>query len=174
MLGLNLTQLATKIGVTEGYLSKLENNRSQASMATLHRLTRALNTNMSALFSTSPSGDDGVLVVRANERPRLVTGRGRAKERITLERLIPSGPGHLMQINVHVVPVGGGSLEAITHDGQEFGYVLAGAFELTVNSRSVELAPGDAFYFASVRKHSYRNVGNVEARILWVNTPPTF
>ncbi len=174
MLGLSLYEVGERIGVTEGYLSKLENNRSQASMATLHRLVGALGMNMSELFATS--SDDGlpITVVRASNRPKLVTGHRRAGNQVTLERLVPGSPGQLLQINIHVIAPGGGSLEPIRHDGQEFGFTLAGLVEITVDNHSIRIGEGDSFHFDSSLAHSYRNVGDTEARILWVNTPPTF
>nr|BAH89373.1 XRE family transcriptional regulator [uncultured bacterium]BAH89468.1 XRE family transcriptional regulator [uncultured bacterium]BAH89700.1 XRE family transcriptional regulator [uncultured bacterium]BAH90185.1 XRE family transcriptional regulator [uncultured bacterium] len=120
MLGLSLCEVGERIGVTEGYLSKLENNRSQASMATLHRLVGALGMNMSELFATS--SDDGlpITVVRAGNRPKLVTGHRRAGNQVTLERLVPGSPGQLLQINIHVIAPGGGSLEpASRHESGE-------------------------------------------------------
>lgn len=174
LLGISLAELGEKIGVTEGYLSKLENDRSQASMATLHKLVQALGTNMSELFATTPDDSGPVLVVRQNERAKLVTGHRRAGNRVTLEKLVPSGPGFLLQINIHVVAAGGGSSEPISHSGQEFGYVLSGTLEITVDGHKVVLEEGDSFYFESPLPHSYQNLGANEARILWVNTPPTF
>ncbi len=70
--------------------------------------------------------------------------------------------------------LGGGSLEPIRHDGQEFGFALAGLVEITVDNHSIRIGEGDSFHFDSSLAHSYRNVGDTEARILWVNTPPTF
>ena len=174
MLGLSLADVAKQTELTEGYLSKLENNRSQASMAALHRVTAALGTNMSELFATDANADSPVSIVRRDGRPRLVTGHQRAGNQVILEKLVPGNTGQLLQINIHVIAPGGGSLEPISHDGQEFGYVLAGSIELTVDEHPVDVSEGDSFYFDSSLPHGYRNVGQIEARILWVNTPPTF
>ncbi|WP_334173839.1 cupin domain-containing protein [Pseudoxanthobacter sp.] len=172
--GLSLSELGHRIGVTEGYLSKLENGRSQASLATLHKLVGALDTNMSALFAAPPDGEEAVTVVRAGERPRLETGHPRAGNKVVLERLVPHRHDQLLQINIHVIPPGGGSPDFISHGGQEFGYVLAGAFTLIVDGHERRLGEGDSFSFDSQLPHGYRNDGRQEARVLWVNTPPTF
>jgi uncharacterized cupin superfamily protein len=37
-----------------------------------------------------------------------------------------------------------------------------------------DLAQGDSFSFPSHLTHTYRNPGTNVARVLWVNTPPTF
>ena len=52
--------------------------------------------------------------------------------------------------------------------------MLEGRLELVVDGVSYTLFPGDAFSFRSELAHSYSNSGAVTARILWVNTPPTF
>ena len=174
MLGLSLVEVAERAGVTEGYISKLENNRSQPSMSTLHRLVSVLGMNMSELFARSSDDDAPVVIVRRTSRPTLITGHRRAGNQVTLERLVPGAPGQLLQVNIHVIASGGGSPEPIRHEGQEFGLVLAGAVEITVDKHLVQLCEGDSFYFDSALPHGYRNIGEIEARVLWVNTPPTF
>ena len=54
-------------------------------------------------------------------------------------------------------PPGGGSEGVIQHEGEEFGYVLDGEIELTVDNRNYQLREGDSFYFRSERPHSYNN-----------------
>jgi quercetin dioxygenase-like cupin family protein len=52
--------------------------------------------------------------------------------------------------------------------------LLDGEIELTVDNRSYQLREGDSFYFRSERPHSYINNQKKVARVLWVNTPPSF
>ena len=87
---------------------------------------------------------------------------------------MPSSPGNLLQANVHVVSSGGGSKEQISHGGQEFGYVLKGSLQLIACDETNEISAGGAFSFNSSLPHCYHNVGDIIARIVWVNTPPTF
>jgi transcriptional regulator with XRE-family HTH domain len=174
VLGLSLEELGARIGLTEGYLSKIENDRATPSMAALHRLVQALGINMNAMFGTLQHDASEVFVLRRNDRQRMETGHRRSGNHVVLEQLVPSGPEYLLQINIHVIEVGGGSLELISHKGQEFGYVLEGSLELLVETNVVALEAGDAFYFNSELGHGYRNTGSATVRILWVNTPPTF
>ena len=62
----------------------------------------------------------------------------------------------------------------IKHEGEEFGYLLDGEIELIVDKKKYQLRPGDSFFFRSERPHSYTNNRKKVARILWLNTPPTF
>ncbi|MER9204017.1 cupin domain-containing protein [Mesorhizobium sp. M0933] len=172
--GLSLTELGLKIGVTEGYISKLENDRSQASMGTLHKLATALKTTISDLYANVSGSQGSVFTVRSSERPKLVTGHRRAGNRVVLEKLIPNGPGYLMQAAIHVIAPGGGNPEPLSHGGQEFGLILQGTLELHVDAEMVVLEEGDSFYFESHRPHWYKNLSEKETRVLWANTPATF
>jgi uncharacterized cupin superfamily protein len=93
---------------------------------------------------------------------------------IQLESLIPSAAGHLLSGYINHIEVGGCSQEDLEHEGEEFGFVLEGQVELTVAGRHYQLGAGDSFHFRSERPHAYRNTGTAVARILWINTPPTF
>jgi transcriptional regulator with XRE-family HTH domain len=172
--GLSLEELGERVHLTQGYLSKIENDRAVPTIATLHRIVEVLGININSLLSEVYSPENPVFVMRRSERPKLVTGHRRAGNRVVLEQLVPSGPQYFMQVNVHVISKGGGSNEPISHRGQEFGYVLSGTLELSVNGNRVELSEGDSFYFDSSLGHSYRNIGNSQAKVVWVNTPPTF
>ena len=52
--------------------------------------------------------------------------------------------------------------------------LLDGEIELTVAGRDYTASAGDSFLFRSERPHSFRNKGTCEARVVWINTPPTF
>lgn len=174
MLGLSLKEVAARANLTEGFLSKIENDRANPTMATLHRLVLALDTNMSSLFAATEHGDSEVFVLPAAARPIIETGHRRTGNNVRLEKLVPTGAEYLLQINIHVVAPRGGSEELIRHKGQEFGFVLQGALELMVEKGTYQLKEGDSFYFNSELGHGYRNKGTETARVLWVNTPPTF
>jgi quercetin dioxygenase-like cupin family protein len=53
-------------------------------------------------------------------------------------------------------------------------YLLEGLLELSVDGRDHLIQLGDSFHFNSELPHGYRNPGTVVAKVLWVNTPPTF
>jgi quercetin dioxygenase-like cupin family protein len=67
-----------------------------------------------------------------------------------------------------------GSGDSYTHDGEEFIYVLRGDLSITVGSDEYCLKTGDSFYFESATPHRWKNSGQKETLLLWVNTPPTF
>lgn len=169
--GLRLRELAERVGCSESMLSKIENGKVNPSLTLLHRLSGALDLTIASLFTDLPA--DGP-VSRAGKRPIIEVDRLRQGPGIVLERLVPYTDGHLLQANIHIIAPGGSSAGAITHRGEEIGYVLEGTVELTIDESVYELSTGDSFCFRSDRPHSYRNTGTSTARVLWVNTPPTF
>lgn len=170
-LGARLKDVAEAANCSESLLSKLENNKIRPSLNMLARICDALHLTIGQLFET-PDAEETV-VVREDARVvvDLDAGAGRG---VRMERLIPYSKGHLLQSSVHVIAPGAGSDGLVTHDGEEVGYVLSGTVELALADRTYRVSAGDSFIYRSEVPHGYRNVGEDEARILFVNTPPTF
>lgn len=173
MHGLSLRELATKIGCSESFVSKVENDKARPSLAMLHRFASALNINIASLFS-GVDHNHPVSITSADSRCIIQTCTADGRSAVRLERLIPSGPNSLLDANIHCVEPGGESEGTIEHEGEELGFLLEGELELEVQGVVYRLKPGDCFYFHSRLPHSYRNHGTTTARVLWVCTPPTF
>jgi transcriptional regulator with XRE-family HTH domain len=169
---LRLRELADMVNLSESMLSKIENNRIKASEPTLAKLAEALGASVAYLL-TNDNSISG-LVGRRGTRPVINSasyGRGVG---IKMERLIPYSKGHLLQANIHVVAPGGHTNGPIRHQGEEMGLVLEGKLELQIGRQKYELSKGDSFHFESHLPHSYKNIGVRTARIVWVNTPPSY
>jgi transcriptional regulator with XRE-family HTH domain len=169
---MTLRAVADAAGCSESLLSKIENGKASPSLPMLHRLVQALDTNIGWMFE-EVDGDEGI-VFRRGSRPMIALDPLRRGEGISLERVIPYSPGHVLQCNIHHIEIDGESAGPIQHAGEEVGYVLTGEIELIVDEKSYRLAAGDSFVFRSELPHYYRNAGSAPASIFWVNTPPTF
>ena len=170
--GLTLKEVAKAARCSESFVSKLENDKASPSFAMLHRLTEVLGANVAVLFAAPD--EIGGLISRPGNRPVIVTDRLRMGKGIRLERLIPYSHSYLLQGNIHHIDSGGQSDGNIVHSGEEVGYVIEGEIELTVDGRTYWVTQGDSFHFRSELPHGYRNVGSKPARVIWINTPPTF
>lgn len=170
--GLSLKEVAAKAECSEGYVSKIENDKVAPSLSMLHRIVGVLGINLAYLFETNE--EDSQVVSQKGRRPVMDLDPLRQGQGLRLERVLPYSDKHLLQCNIHIVEPGGTSEGQITHEGEEIGLVLEGEVELLLEDKVYQLNPGDAFYFWSTRPHGYRNAGTTTARIFWVNTPPTF
>jgi transcriptional regulator with XRE-family HTH domain len=171
--GLRLKDVAEAAGLSLSLISKIENNRVSPSLSTLHRLAKALGTSVSALFTMDETLDK--VVHRPHERP--VAGKVQSMvewDGIEAEIMVPFGSGRLLEGFVFVMQPGSHSGGVLQHEGEECGYVLEGKLELTVGEECYLLDPGDSFFFPSEIPHAYRNPGDTIARVIWINTPPTF
>jgi transcriptional regulator with XRE-family HTH domain len=167
--GLTLKRLAEMAECSESLLSRIENGNANPSIKTMHRVALALDMPVSGLFQEGV--EDSSVVLRQGERPTVQAGQAKGHR---LEALIPSRRGNLLSGYINDIEPGSGSEGVITHEGEEFGYVLDGEIELVVDKKKYQLRPGDSFFFRSERPHSYTNNRKKVARILWLNTPPTF
>lgn len=171
--GLRLKDVADAAGFSQSLISKIEHNKVTPSLSTLHRLAKALGTSVSALFAIEESTDK--VVYRPRERPVVGKVQNMSEwEGIEAEIMVPHREGQLLEGFVFVMEPGGHSGGVLQHEGEECGYVLEGRLELVVGPNTYLLGRGDSFFFPSDIPHAYRNPGKVTARVIWINTPPTF
>lgn len=162
---LTLEQASAAVGLSPSFLSELERDQSGASMATLHRLLAYYGTTVGALLQ---GAGGSVASLKRAGRGRKVRNLG-----VTIEQLVDGQA--LMEAQVFTIEAGAGSEGSYAHEGEEFVYVLEGAFEVLLNEHERHvLRVGDSLYYPSTVVHSWRNPGRQIARVIWVNTPPTF
>jgi len=167
-----MKDVAAAAGCSESLVSKIENNKINPSLNILHRICEALDLTIGELLSAG--GDNGRIVTRAGDRLAVKFDSLRRGTGLRMERLVPHAKGHLLQGSIHVIAPGGSTDGVIAHAGEEVGYVIAGEIELMVDGTAYRATAGDSFCYRSELSHGYRNVGNTEARVLFVNTPPSF
>jgi transcriptional regulator with XRE-family HTH domain len=167
--GMRMRDLAEAVGCDESLVSKIEAGKVMPSLPTLARMVAALQFNMASFFAMQV--DERKLVQRPDDRLKVGTDALRGGEGVTYERLVPVAAGNLLEANVHVIAPGGEKIDLITHRGEAVGYLLAGEIELTIDDTTYRMQAGDSFFFKAYLTNGYRNVGDVEARLVWVNTP---
>jgi transcriptional regulator with XRE-family HTH domain len=173
--GYTLRQLAQIVDCSESMISKLENDKLAPSISMLHRLTAALDTSIAELFleAENSSFDSGVTVFRADRRARFQVEPELEQAGSWFERILPIHRSGLLQANILNIPEGASTNSFVTHEGEEFGYMIKGELEVVVDQRSHFLRQGDVIYFSSALPHGYRNTSESVAQVLWINTPPT-
>lgn len=161
---LSLADLALRTGISIGALSQIERGLSSLRVRVIWPLAAALDIEPSALIADGDDAASDLYCVRAGRRKSLpVRSEGIAKELL-------SPPGATLTGLMVTVEPGGGTAEAYAHAGHEFGYVLAGEVELTIDTTVYKLRQGDSFAFKSTLRHAFRNDGDERCIVLWVNT----
>lgn len=165
-----LAQVSAASGLTKGFLSKLENDRANASVASLMRLCGTLDIPVGSLFDPA-SGS----VVRAAEYPPIEFGGERMREYV----LTPRGEHRIQALLSEIEPGGGsGPDQYVLPTDVEFAFVLDGRLEIVLTDlgsgaeTTVQLGAGDAFTFPADNRHRFRALEQTEpTRVLWVFSP---
>lgn len=166
---MTLKDVAEKAGCTSAYISQLEKGRANPSIATLKRIASVFNVKIIDFFLDNEDEKDEV-VVRKDQRMTM----GVNMSGTSIESLVRGTEHKRMQALYNRIRPGGGSNGEYTHEGEEFGMVLAGELEITVADNVYHLREGDSFYFPSSKAHSFYNRGKRETLVIWVASPPSF
>ena len=165
---LKLQELADKCGLSKALLSRIENDKINPSIGSLHEIAAALGINLSGFFGEQRPLQSHV-VLRKGERHEIEI----RSDGSTIENFVPFGGTHMLQAFLLIEEPGGQSQGILSHYGEEVGYVLEGELELTVSGNLYRLKAGDSFNFRSEEPHGHRNPGKTRAVVIWINTPPT-
>jgi DNA-binding transcriptional MerR regulator/quercetin dioxygenase-like cupin family protein len=160
---LSLAEVASAAGISVGFLSALERSQMSGSVGTLRKLARFYKTNILDFFEANGSSRH----VRRSQRKVLRAGEGVQMELLAWGNTV-------MEPHLFRIKPGAGSGDSYSHEGEEFIYVLRGELEIALDGEQYRLKPGDSFYFESATPHRWKNPGQGETFLLWVNTPPTF
>ncbi len=161
---LTLEAVAGSVGITAGYLSRLERDQVSPSVASLVAICSALGLRVGELFEPPPSA-----IVRAGEGSRINFGAVGAREYV----ITPGSQTHLEVIQSYIDPGGhGGESQYVLDCEVEFVFVVAGSFELLLGDEVHTLGPGDAMTFRGGEPHTWRNVSFTDVcEVVWVLTP---
>ena len=162
--GMTMQELADRCGLSQPFLSQIENSRAMPSLYALHRVAQALGTTTVGLLDPAYSE---VTLVRADEGESFMLFEG------ARTRFLTPGEGHRLEANETVAEAGIVS-DKIVHEGQELIRVLGGSLEVRLEGRDpVELHPGDTILYPSMTPHQWVS-GDDGARFLMVTSPPSF
>lgn len=172
---MTLHDLASASSLSVGFLSLVERGQKQPSLDALQRISQALSVEIGWLFPTSPSNDpiEDAYVVRKGFRRRIDYSRLSGTQYLgeTDYLLSPSVDGRLVMTIMQFSPGGHSGDNALSHDGEEAGYVLSGQLTLEVDGKTFVLESGDSFGFSGDKPHRYINAGTEDLQVILTNTP---
>lgn len=162
---LTLQEVSEKSGMSATAISAIERNVSSPTVNTLASIGRALGESLSSLL-----GEDEVeyVVTRAAKRERLATDIP-GSEFLSLAAAVP---GRRFHPKLCILQPGASSGEDfVSHQGDEFFFVLRGAVEVEIDGNSLGLEEGDSLYFRGNTPYRWKNAPDRgEAHLLVVTT----
>lgn len=167
---MGLAQLAAHTGFSAAMLSKLENARLVPTLPTLVRIATVFNVGLDYFF-TDPRKRHVVAISRKVERikfPADAKSRDAAYDFESLNFRAAERKLHAFLAHFHPLPAA--KIAPHFHAGVEFLYVIEGDLEIKIGADVHQLSKGDAIYFDSIQKHSYRSHGPGRCAAIVVTT----
>ena len=162
--GMTMQELADQCGLSQPFLSQIENSRAMPSLITLHRVAQALGTTTVGLLDPAYSE---VTLVRAGEGESFVLAEG------ATTRFLTPGEGHRLEAN-ETTAQPGVATGFITHEGQELVRVLEGSMTICLGAEdALELHAGDTISYPSMTPHQWIS-GDSGVRFIIITSPPSF
>jgi len=143
-----LQEIAEASELSRSMISKIENNKTVPSVATLVKIALALGTNISSLLE-----NNGLLNASNTTREK------------ALANLTPTDKGYSiypygseyhekkMQPFLFVAKKGQVKPHEVSHEGEEFIYVIHGKMKMQIGEVEYLLNTGDSLYFNCLQKH---------------------
>lgn len=161
---LTLEEVASQVGISTSYLSKIENGQANISYTILERLANFYGKSVLHFFEPEEI-----------HRPLIEKGTGEpiqaGMEGVVLESLISQKDHVLFPVMFYIEP-GAGAPETHQHHGEEFVFVVKGHFRVTLDHNQIfDMKTGDSMYFKSIEFHSWTNPSKKPAQVLWVHCP---
>ena len=164
--GLTLVGLAARVGLSQPFLSQVENGRARPSLMSLHRIAEALGSTPQALFAGASDPEAGPVVVRAGD-VRIVDVREWEPAESTCHVLL-AGDAPFRLLEFDGLP--GEFIEYFAHDGFEATYVIAGRVQIDIAGEVTDLSPGDSISYPARLPHRLRALGKRRASVLMIET----
>lgn len=165
--GLTLHQVAEKAGLSASFLSQLETGQTNLSVSSLRQIASALDTSIFSLLAEVEKSD---VLVRRGQRKTLILPNYNA----SFQLLSPTTTGAMEPALVTLAPRTSSSEIPMAHNCEEFSFLINGKVELLLGNERYVLEEGDSVYFSATIPHNYTNVGEEDAVMLTVMTPPNF
>ena len=161
--GYTLEELSSATGISVAHLSTLENG-GNVSLDMMNKL--AIFYGESPLMFMEPPQKDKRLIKKGDgEKFQLKDDSG-----ISMVSLV-SMKNHVMYPVMCTVQPGCGNMEPHRHNGEEFIYVFSGVIEYKVGDEPPYIIHADdSFYYKGEELHSWKNISNKPATLLWVHS----
>jgi quercetin dioxygenase-like cupin family protein len=167
--GLTMRELAARAGMSQPFLSNLENSRAMPSIATLYKIANALGVSPREFL---PEARARVQLVRHGEGALGPVGDEPGS---AVTRVVSGAPGRLVEAHTYVAEPGASMGDWFEHDGEDLLFVVSGAVRVELgDGQSFELGTGDVIWYEGTLPHRWLQLGDATTELLCVHArPPT-
>jgi transcriptional regulator with XRE-family HTH domain len=165
--GMSGSELAERMGISRGYLSRVENGRQVPSIVLLDAIAQIFGVQLDYFFSGTSEGH--VVVQR---KAAAAAGRIPAKATFAYEALCKARAHKLAQPFMAVFRPQTRTRVAV-HEAEYFRYVIEGRLVLHYQGERHELSAGDAVYYDASSDHEIECLGETPCKAVTLYIKPS-
>lgn len=158
---LTLQEVSAGADLTPSFLSRLERDKVNISVANLRKIADFFGVPVTYFFRSEEA--PAVEVVRAGERTVLEA----REEGLRVRALLPEGEFHPDAFEAVVAPSGKSSRRA-SHGGRVLLYLVEGRLRCWADGERYDLEPGDALFLRDGVAYGWENPGPGDARFILI------
>ncbi|MFT4761896.1 MAG: quercetin dioxygenase-like cupin family protein/DNA-binding transcriptional regulator YiaG [Paraglaciecola sp.] len=164
---LTVQTVASRAGVSKGFVSRIENSRTVPSLPVLIAIIKGMEVSLNAFFCDIDRSSLGRVVVK--KASGLKTTADTSTESLFGYPIIDKNvPKSLVKTSILEIKSGGiGGNHSVK--GFTFQYILEGKINYEISGQAYELEKGDSLYFDPEQVHLFENKGPDTARLLLVD-----
>ncbi|MBP1964267.1 helix-turn-helix domain-containing protein [Paenibacillus aceris] len=154
---ITIAQICEESGLSQGFMSQVETNKTSPSISTLESIAQALKVPLAYLLLKK---EDRMNIVRKNERRITTSGADKLK----VEHMSSRKNVRMMLVEL---PPGASTGDAPhAHEGEEIHVVIKGKIYAEQGEDAAEFEEGDSFSWNACTPHLVRNIGEDTAIVL--------
>lgn len=155
--GITIAQICEATGLSQGFMSQVETNKTSPSIATLESIAQALKVPLAYLLLKK---EERMHIVRKDERRITTSG----SEQLKVEHL--SSTKNVRMMIVELPPGASTGESPHAHEGEEVHVVMKGSIYAEQGEDRAEFGQGDSFSWNACTPHLVRNIGDDTAIVL--------
>ena len=165
---LSLRQLSERVDVSPSAIQKIEHNLISPTLGTVLKIAKGLGTSLQSLLDGHPEAKDVVHLPRGQRQTVRVPDL-----KISIQSLAGGLASQSFSAVLLTIPKGARMKERdFHHHGEELQLCIKGEVKFTVRQETYLLKPGDSLRFKSSLRHYWENVGDTDAQLLMICSPP--
>ncbi|TVY02898.1 helix-turn-helix domain-containing protein [Paenibacillus cremeus] len=154
---ITIAQICEETGLSQGFMSQVETNKTSPSISTLENIAQALKVPLAYLLLKKEQRMNQVL-----KHERKITTSG--PEKLKVEHL--SSTKNMRMMLVELPPGASTGEEPHAHEGEEVHVVIQGRIYAEQGEDAAEFSEGDSFSWNACTPHLVRNIGEETATVL--------
>ncbi|MBW4888670.1 XRE family transcriptional regulator [Mucilaginibacter sp. HMF5004] len=143
-----LQDIADACGLSKSMISKIENNRTVPSVATLVKIAQMLGTNISNLMEQH--GRDKAIITTFDTAMQKLTNTDKG---YSIFPYATEFHEKKMQPFLFVAKKGEVIPHQLSHEGEEYVFIIDGEMKMQIGDTEYTLKKGDSLYFSALQKH---------------------